>query len=228
MFLKAIIWGLLLCGVAILGNETQQRYLAAKLNAEHYQDTPLGIHKSGTILKFTAKAEFEFPLLPAITAAYENGFSDSLIHYLSHHHQKVVSYWETPPELRFELDRLTNRLIKERVFTVVEPITGQRHDRFQILPESEEYYFAYAYENGNTFYEEEKYDSYSYPICGLMLAHIDFAIYFEETPIGVMYSCDHWNQAPTAPELTVALDKAEPDLSTDFLRILANPDPTVY
>ncbi len=228
MFLKAIVWGFLLFGLIFLGNETQRRFLSAKLDAEHIQDTPLGIHKSGTILKFAANAEFEIPLLPAINTAYENGFSDSLIRYLTHHHKKIVPYWETPSELRFELDLLTDRLIRERQFTVVNTITGQRQTSFTILPESDAYYYAYAYQDGSIFYEDKEPEFSFTHVCGLSFEPIRYAIHFEDKPTGTIYLCKPWSRAPSPPQLAMTLDHAEPDLSTEFLRVLANPDPTVY
>lgn len=226
MFLKTILWGFFLFGIVFLGDETRKKFLIAKLDAEHLQASPLGIHKSGTILKFTADAEFEFPLLPAITTAYQGGYSESLISYLSHHHKKVVPFWETPSELRFELDLLTNRMIQEREFTVVNNLTGQRQTSFRILPETNEYFFAYAYEDGGTFYEMPKDLPKSPCLKGKVAFHIDYPVFQEFTQ--TTRFCTHWHNAPKPPQLAMTLNHVEPDLSAEFLHILADSDPTVY
>ncbi len=225
MFLKTILWGFFLFGIVFLGDETRKKFLIAKLDAEHLQASPLSIHKSGTILKFTADAEFEIPLLPAITTAYQGGYSESLISYLSHHHQEIVPFWETPAELRFELDMLTNRMIQEREFTVVNNLTGERHTSFKILPETKEYFFAYAYEDGRTFFEMPKEPEPVW-IGGHMTCKFEQNLQFQT--IRTRRLCKPWYQGPDAPLLTMTLEHAEPDLSAEFLHILANSDPTIY
>ncbi|MDQ8182673.1 hypothetical protein [Pelagicoccus sp. SDUM812005] len=228
MYFKAILWGSFLFSLALVGEQARLRILQNKLHAEHHQRSPLSIHKSGTILKFSGQAHFEIPLQAAIDSAVQHGYSDSLLRYLSHRYGEILPYWETPTGLRFELDHLTQHLIKERVFTVVHPITGQRHHSFQILPESEHYYFAYAYEDGTTFYEEEKPDFHLGPYCLLELRHLGYAIAFEDLSREPFHACLHRARAPKPPTLQLNTNHIQPDLSTEFLRILANPDPTVF
>ncbi len=224
MFLKTILWGFFLFGIVFLGNETRQRYLKAKLDAEHLQNSPLSIHKSGTILKFTAEAEFELPLGPALQLASENGYSHALFRYLAYQQQKVVPYWETPRELRFELDLLIEQLIRDRVFSVRNPITDKRYTSFRILPENEDYYFAYAYEDGTPFYKEEKYNfNFS---CGLSnLVYLDYTEPVLESSYQAMFTCEH---IPEAPPLVMTLEHAVPDLALDRIEEWILPQPTNF
>lgn len=225
MFLKTILWGFFLFGIVFLGDETRKKLLIAKLDEAHFQGSLLSIHKSGTILKFTAEAEFEIPLLPAITTAYQGGYSESLITYLTLHHRKIVPYWQTPAELRFELDMLVDRMIREREFTVVNNLTGQRHTSFNILPETEEYYFAYAYDNGTTFYQVPKEPRPNY-----LEGHLAYSIEIPEPQQAdaSINACKPWLHFPGNPQLTLTLELAAPDLSTEILRVLSHSDKTIY
>lgn len=227
MYVRAIILGCFLFAIALAGEQARLRFTQAKLDAEHYQDSPLSIHTAGTIIKYTARAEFEFPLDSALFAAYENSYSPRLVRYLTYHHGSVIPFWETPPELRFELDLLTQLLTKQRCFTVVNNFTGVRHTRFQILPESERYLFAYAFEDGTIFYEEDKWD----PQLGPQLILVNTTNYSLPSPeigLDTICLCKHRFRKVSTEQLSMNLDHVQPDLSIEFLRLMSNPDTTVY
>lgn len=179
------------------------------------------ILNSGTLTRLAPEVEFEFPLWALIDAAKTEPSSEELLDYLFGQGGKRIDYSQTPEHLRFQISYYTDKLIRDRQFTVRSIISSGEFGSFQILAENENFHYAYALDDGTIFYREEKRGLHLG--CGLVAVELFPEPRFEKRIAGLRLCEKFGLTRPSLIELADPALQAQPDLSLDFLRELAKP-----